>query len=304
MISAFSGFALIGVIVAAGWAVGRWLRLPENAEEVIGRLVYAVLAPCLLFDVVSRADLHVLFTEPLLVSATAAAACFGIFLLAVRGRDRGTRIMGSLASGYTNANYIGLPVATYVLHDAALVVPIVMVQLLVITPIALTLLEIVTTGRASWRSVLTAPLRNPLIVAVVLGAVVALTTVRLPSVLADPIATVGHATVPVVLIVFGMSLHGQRVLAAGSDRAATVVAVLLKSVGMPAIAVALATALRLSHSATYAVTVLAGLPTAQNVFLYGQRFQTSLVLVRDAIFLSTVACVPALLAIAYLFTRS
>jgi malonate transporter len=290
MISAFSGFALIGVIVAAGWAVGRWLRLPENAEEVIGRLVYAVLAPCLLFDVVSRADLHVLFTEPLLVSATAAAAC--------------TRIMGSLASGYTNANYIGLPVATYVLHDAALVVPIVMVQLLVITPIALTLLEIVTTGRASWRSVLTAPLRNPLIVAVVLGAVVALTTVRLPSVLADPIATVGHATVPVVLIVFGMSLHGQRVLAAGSDRAATVVAVLLKSVGMPAIAVALATALRLSHSATYAVTVLAGLPTAQNVFLYGQRFQTSLVLVRDAIFLSTVACVPALLAIAYLFTRS
>jgi malonate transporter len=304
MISAFSGFALIGVIVLAGWLTRRFAGLPDNAEAVLGRLVYSVLAPCLLFTGVARADLNVLFSEPLLVSTAAAVVCFGLFALLIRGRDRGTTIMGALASGYTNANYIGLPVATYVLHDAALVVPIVMVQLLVITPIALTLLEIVTTGRASWRSVLTAPLRNPLIVAVVLGAVVALTTVRLPSVLADPIATVGHATVPVVLIVFGMSLHGQRVLAAGSDRAATVVAVLLKSVGMPAIAVALATALRLSHSATYAVTVLAGLPTAQNVFLYGQRFQTSLVLVRDAIFLSTVACVPALLAIAYLFTRS
>src|SRR3954471_12039930 len=120
MISAFSGFALIGVIVLAGWVVRRWVALPENAEDVIGRLVYAVLAPCLLFDVVSRADLHVLFSEPLLVSAAAASACFGVFLLTVRGRDRGTRIMGAMASGYTNANYIGLPVATYVLHDAAL----------------------------------------------------------------------------------------------------------------------------------------------------------------------------------------
>jgi predicted permease len=48
------------------------------------------------------------------------------------------------------------------------------------------------------------------------------------------------------------------------------------------------------------VTVLAALPTAQNVFLYGQRFETGLVLARDAIFLSTVLCVPALLLIALL----
>jgi predicted permease len=48
------------------------------------------------------------------------------------------------------------------------------------------------------------------------------------------------------------------------------------------------------------VTVLAALPTAQNVFLYGQRFATGLVLARDAIFLSTVLCAPALLLIAVL----
>jgi malonate transporter len=301
MISAFSGFALIGVIVLAGWLTRRLAGLPAEAEAVLGRLVYTVLAPCLLFTGVARADLDVLFSEPLLVSTAAAVLCFALFALLIRGRDRGTTIMGALASGYTNANYIGIPVATYVLGNAALVVPIVMLQLLIITPVALTMLETATTGHASWRGVLMTPLRNPLIAAVVLGAILALTGRHLPALLAAPIDAIGSAAVPVVLIAFGMSLSGRGVLTAGSDRTATLTAVALKVAGMPAIAFALARALNLPHDATFAVTVLAALPTAQNVFLYGQRFNAGPVLTRDAIFLSTLACAPALLLITALF---
>jgi malonate transporter len=303
MVSALSGFALIGVIVLVGWAVRRWGGLPANAEAVIGRLVYSVLTPCLLFTGVATADLSVLFSEPLLASTAAACLCFGLQVLIIRGRDRATWIMSALAAGYTNANYIGIPVATYVLGNAALVVPIVMLQLLIITPVALTLLELATTGHASWRSALARPLRNPLIVAVALGALVALTGLRLPAVVADPLTRIGQAAVPVVLIAFGMSLSGRRVLAPGPDRAATISAVALKTVGMPALAFVLAVALGLERHATYAVTILAGLPTAQNVFLYGQRFDTGLILTRDAILLSTIVCVPVLLLIALLFTR-
>ena len=302
MISALSGFALIGVIVLVGWATRRWGGLPENAEAVLGRLVYSVMTPCLLFSGVAAADLGVLLSEPLVVSTAAALGCFGLHVLVVRRGDRGTRIVGALAAGYTNANYIGIPVATYVLGDAALVVPIVMLQLLIVTPVALTLLEFATAGHASWRSTVTAPVRNPLIVAVVLGLVSSVTGLRLPAVLAHPIATIGSAAVPVVLIAFGMSLSGLRLLAPGPDRVATITAVVLKTAGMPAFAFLLAVALGLARDATYAVTVLAGLPTAQNSFLYAQRFQTGLALARDAIFLSTVVCVPALLLIAILFT--
>ncbi|HEV8566292.1 MAG TPA: AEC family transporter [Actinoplanes sp.] len=302
MISALSGFALIGVIVLVGWATRRWAGLPKNAEAVLGRLVYSVMTPCLLFSGVAAADLGVLLSEPLVVSTAAALGCFGLHVLIVRRGDRGTRIVGALAAGYTNANYIGIPVATYVLGDAALVVPIVMLQLLIVTPVALTLLEFATAGHASWRSTVTAPVRNPLIVAVVLGLVSSVTGLRLPAVLAHPIATIGSAAVPVVLIAFGMSLSGLRLLAPGPDRVATITAVVLKTAGMPAFAFLLAVALGLARDATYAVTVLAGLPTAQNIFLYAQRFQTGLALARDAIFLSTVVCVPALLLIAILFT--
>jgi malonate transporter and related proteins len=174
--------------------------------------------------------------------------------------------------------------------------------LLIVTPIALTLLEVATTGHASPRTTVTAPLRNPLIVAVLAG-VSSLTGVRLPAVLADPVATIGSAAVPVVLLAFGMSLSGRPVLAPGPDRTATIAAVALKTAGMPAIAFLLAAGLGLPREAVYAVTVLAALPTAQNIFLYAQRFGTGLVVARDAIFLSTICCVPVLLLIAVLFTR-
>ncbi|MEV4640646.1 AEC family transporter [Actinoplanes sp. NPDC049548] len=303
MISALSGFALIGVIVLAGRLARSRAGLPADAEAVLGRLVYAVMTPCLLFTGVAEAELHVLLSEPLLVSAGAAFACFGAHTLLTRHGDRGTRIVGALTAGYTNANYIGIPVATYVLGDAALVVPIVVLQLLVVTPVALTLLEVATTGHASLRTTVTAPLRNPLIVAVLAGVVSSLTGVRLPAVLAEPIATIGSAAVPVVLLAFGMSLSGRPVLAPGPDRTATIAAVVLKTVAMPVIAFLLAAGLGLPRDAAYAVTVLAALPTAQNIFLYAQSFGTGLVVARDAIFLSTVCCVPVLLLIAVLFSR-
>jgi malonate transporter len=297
VISALSGLAVIAVIVLIGWVAGRWGRLPAETVPVAGRLAYTVLSPCLLFTSASASNPRVLFSWPLLVSALAAFTCFGLHTLVTRHRDAGTRIVGALAAGYTNAGYIGIPIAAYVLNDAALVVPIIMFQLLIVTPLALTLLQIVTTGHGSWRTSLTAPLRSPLSVAVVLGVLVAVTDVRLPSVVTEPIDAIGQAAVPVVLIAFGMSLSSARVLAPGPDRLPTIAAVAFKAALMPAFAYLLALALRLSPSETYAVTVLAALPTAQNVFLYAQSFAAGVTLARDAVFLSSLLCVPVLVAL-------
>lgn len=301
MTGALSGFALIGAIVLAGWALRRWTTLPGNTEAVLGRLAYLLLAPCLLFGGMAGADPAALLSGPLLVSTGAALCCFAVFALLFRRRDPATRILGALSGGYTNASYIGIPVATYVLGDATLVVPIVVLQLLILTPLALTMLDAAAAGGdSSRRALLLRPLRNPLVLSVLLGAVVAVTGLRLPAVLADPITTIGQATVPVVLVAFGMSLSGRRVLAPGPDRLPTIVAVLLKTIGMPLAAFLLARAAGLSAGATHTVTILAALPTAQNIFLYAQRAGTGLVLVRDAIFLSTLCCLPVMLTVTLL----
>ena len=50
------------------------------------------------------------------------------------------------------------------------------------------------------------------------------------------------------------------------------------------------------------MTVLAALPTAQNIFVLAMRYDRRVTLARDAIFLSTVLSVPAILAVAALLT--
>jgi predicted permease len=149
-------------------------------------------------------------------------------------------VIGSLASGYVNANNIGIPVAVYVLGNAAYSAPVVLLQLLVFTPIALTILDIQTTGTASFRSVVLKPLTNPLIIGSALGVLLAVTRVHLPAPVLQPFQLLGGAAVPVVLLGFGMSLHGQKILQAGSRRRDVLLASALKLAAMPLVALAVA----------------------------------------------------------------
>jgi malonate transporter len=46
--------------------------------------------------------------------------------------------------------------------------------------------------------------------------------------------------------------------------------------------------------------VLAGLPTAQNVFVYAQRYERGVTLARDTVLITTVGSVPVLVLVALL----
>ncbi|BDZ45293.1 AEC family transporter [Naasia aerilata] len=300
------GFGIIGAIVAAGYAVGRADLLGPGAGRVLSRLAFFVLSPCLLFTVLARADVHALFSSLLLTSAVAAfvtALLFAGVALLVWRRSLPEVVVGSLASGYVNANNIGLPVAVYVLGDPAYSAPVILLQLVVLAPIALTLLDISTSGHVSLGRILQQPVRNPLIIGSLLGLVVAVTGIQLPDPVLQPFELIGAAAVPVVLLGFGMSLHGQRPFQPGTGRRDIALATGLKLVVMPAVAALVGALLGLEGAHLYAVVVLAALPSAQNVFNYAQRYDRGVVVARDTVLLTTVGSIPVLLLVSLLLRR-
>lgn len=302
MLGVLTGFAIIGAVVLVGYGVARIRLLPESAQPVLGRLAFFVLSPALLFTVLAEADTSELFSALLPVSVAAAVTCFALYALVARlvwRRPVAETTVGALASGYTNANNIGLPVAAYVLGDPALVAPIILFQLVVAGPIALTVLDIATSGRVSLGRILSQPLRNPIIIGSALGVLVSVTGLELPDPVLEPFRLIGAAAVPIVLLLFGMSLHRRRVLAAGTARRDVVLATALKVALMPVVAWAVgAFALGLTGAALFTVVTLAALPAAQNVFVYASRFGRGVTLARDAVLLSTALSVPALIVIA------
>jgi predicted permease len=298
------GFAIIAAVIAGGYLIGRFDILGPGADRVLARLAFFVLSPALLFTVLAEADVHQLFSQVLPISAAVATlniVIYAVIALAIWRRGIPETVIGSLASGYVNGNNIGLPVSLYVLGDASSSAPVILLQLVVLAPIALTVLDLSTSGHVSLRRILLQPVRNPLIIGSALGLLVAVTGIDLPAPVLAPFELVGAAAVPVVLLGFGMSLHGSRPLAPGTERRDVVVAGILKLTVMPVAAWALGYfVFGLTGQLLFVVTVLAALPTAQNVFNYAQRYQRGVVLARDTVLITTALSIVVLVIVAAL----
>ena len=298
------GFAIIVAVIAVGYLIGRFDLLGPSADRVLSRLAFFVLSPALLFTVLAEADVTHLFSALLPISAIAAAVDITAFLvvaLLVWKRPLPDATIGALSSGYVNANNIGLPVSVYVLGDASSSAPVILLQLIVLAPIALTVLDVSTSGTLSLGRILMQPVRNPLIIGSLIGLIVALLHLKLPAPVLAPFQLVGAAAVPVILLNFGMSLNGRRPLAAGSQRRDVVLASSLKLAAMPVVAWLLGHFVwHLQGHQLFVVVVLAALPTAQNVFNYAQRYDRGVTIARDTVLITTALSIVVLVIVAAL----
>ena len=297
------GFATIGLIIALGVLLAQLGVLDVASQLVLTRLSFFVASPALMVTVLGRADVANVLSRNL--AATAAGVLVSALLYVVPAllvwRKPGSEtIIGTLCSCYVNAGNLGLPIAAYVLGDAALVAPTLLMQLLVLQPLALALMDhAVSTQRFSLVSALTRPLRNPLTVGSLVGLGLALTGAQLPRAVHDPLELVGGMAVPAMLLAYGVSLRLGPRPGHGTSLAELGYITALKLLVQPATAYCVGRfALGLSDTALLAVTVLAALPTAQNIFVHATRYARAEVVARDAIFLTTVLSVPVLFAIA------
>lgn len=299
-----TGFAVIGVVIAVGYVIGLRGSLGEHGRDVLTKLAFNVASPALLFTTLARADLSVIFSSGLLVTMLSTAAVAGVFVAVgvVRGWGVGRTTIGALCSSYVNSGNLGIPISVYVLGNASLVAPVMLFQLVVVSPLALTVLDL--SGRAEkgplWLRLLT-PLRNPVAVGSLAGVAVAAAGVHVPNPVMNPLTLIGNMAVPAVLIGFGISLRGSSMPARGVERGAVLLSVALKAVGQPVIAWVLAVGVFGIHGAALLdVVVTSALPGAQNLYTYASRYRVGEVLARDSILLSTVLSVPVLVGIAAL----
>ena len=297
-----AGFATLGAIIALGFLLAHFGVLGADSQELLTRLVFFVATPALLFQTLSKAPIGQIFSSGLAIAALSFVGTAAVYTLLARTvwhRSTGDTVVGAMSSAYVNAANLGLPITVYVLGTASFIAPVLLMQLVVITPLALAVLDTVATeGRSSVLRTLTQPLRNPITVGSFLGLLCSLAGWQVPSTIASPIALIAGMAVPGVTLAYGVSLRlGPRPIAGGSGVELAVVC-LLKLLVQPVLAYAAARWLfDLDGRALLAVTVVAALPTAQNIFVYATRYDRSTTLARDSIFVTTLLSVPVLLAI-------
>jgi predicted permease len=297
-----AGFATLGAIIALGFLLAHFGVLGADSQELLTRLVFFVATPALLFQTLSTAPVGQIFSSGLAVAALSFVGTAAVYVLLARvvwRRSTGDTVVGTLSSAYVNAANLGLPITVYVLGTASFIAPILLMQLVVVTPLALAILDaVVSKRRPSLMTIITQPLRNPITVGAFLGLLCSVAGWQVPAPIAAPVALIAGMAVPAVTLAYGISLRlGPRPTAGGS-RVELVVVSVLKLLVQPLLAYAAARWLfDLDGRALLAVTVVAALPTAQNIFVYATRYDRATTLARDSIFVTTVLSVPVLLTI-------
>lgn len=308
-----TGFFIIGAIIAVGAVLGKRGTLSDEDQEVLSKVTFLVANPALLFTTLSKADLEELFSTNLAATVISVIATLVVYWTAdvalvragkVERPTRSERIISSWTGVYVNAGNLGIPVATYVLGNPAYMAPALLLQLLILQPIALGLLDADRAqsagGSMGLAHLVSLPFRNPMTLGSGLGVLVAVTGAQLPAWLAEPIAMVGGMAVPGMLLAFGISLvYGPKVGASGAvvrGGLATTCKLLIQ----PATAFLAATALGGGPETVFAATVTAALPSAQNLFVIASRYKAAENLVRDTVLISTFGSMPVIFVISLL----
>lgn len=299
MTGVVTGFAIIFVVIFTGWFLAQRRVIGGDRERLMfNRVAFYAATPALLFDAVTNSDPATILTPVTAVVFGATAVVAAVYCAVFYRQGVAAMASGAAASSYFNSVNIGLPVSLYVIGDATYVVPVVLLQMLVLTPFILGAL-----GGNSLLGAVKTGLLSPVVIGAVAGLVVAVAGWEVPAPIAEPIALLGGASIPMVLMSFGASLKTSGVLADARSRPAVLTATALKLVGMPSAAFALATALGLGPDQVYAAVVLCALPTAQNVYNFAATFERGQIVARDTVFLTTFASLPVMLVIAFAFGR-
>ncbi|BAW92277.1 transporter, auxin efflux carrier domain protein [Actinomyces sp. Chiba101] len=318
MLRIISGLAVFAVVITIGWVLGRTGALPPRSDRVLTRLAFFAATPALMLTTLAGADLGAV------VSARALAAIIAELLTIagawavhrwVLGRGTADALIGALASGYVNAANLGIPVAILVVGDVTPIAPILLLQLIVLTPVSFAILDVITgrRGQTALRRA-TAPLRNPLLIGVATGTALNLAGWDLAGIAggspAEVLGLLGRMAVPLMMLSLGLSLaDSQRERRMGPEPLGRVTepagpalwcAVGWKLFVAPLIALAVGGLMGLRGQALLVPVTTACLPTAQNIFMYASRYERATGLARDTVLITTAGFAPVVLLAAAL----
>lgn len=305
MIGALSGFGVIWLVIGVGTLLGHLKLVDERGKAFLSGMSFLVASPALLFMLASDSPTDRLFSRPWLVSALAIAGVSAIYLVASRILTRPgapEAAVGVMSASYVNAGNLGLPIAAYVMGDMAWMAPVILLQVAFIQPVCLAVLDAnavrLSGSEPKWWSYPLMPFKNPLTLGILLGMLVNVTQVELPEVVTAPIAMIGDMAIPMTLLAFGVSLRIDPKPGVGPHVKELWLVQVVKIVIHPLLAWSFGSALGLDRADLLAVTVIAALPTAQNVFIIASRYSVATQLARDAVFWSTITCVGTITFIA------
>lgn len=282
------------LLMAAGWLLHRIGLAEERFLKQLNRITFHAFLPVMLFRNIYSADLRSVLNWPVILLAFGSLmALFFLLCLLVPRLVRDNRQKGVVIQGIFRSNYLifGVSIVTNMFGEEKAALAAMLSAILVPSYnfLAVIVLEVFTNqGRAKPREMALSILKNPLIIAGLLGLLVSLSGFSFPEALDSTFEQLGRIATPLALIVLGGDF---RVSALKGRFVKALVVSLVKLIAVPAVMLPIAVAMGLRQEVLVTVLIAWASPTAVSSYIMSQQAGADDQLAGQIVMFSSFLCI-------------
>lgn len=282
----------IFIIVMLGLVLKRVGFIDDHFNQIASKLVFSICLPVLLFTSISKIPLDDTVNFRLfnfsLVITLATFALSWLLVLKIEPRiDRGVMVQGGFRG---NLGVIGLALCSNAYGTEGLALASLLMASLTVAYniLSVFILSFYAGTELNWRKVVLDILRNPLIIAILLAAVVAAAGISIPKIILGAGEYLGAMALPLALLGTGagMSLKALR----GSTKATSVV-ILVKAILVPALVTMVAIQMGFRNLELGVLFLLFVSPTATASYIMVKAMGGNDSLAANLIMTTTLVCI-------------
>ena len=201
------------VLLVVGYVLKRWLKLADVTTKQLNQMVFKLFLPALLFKNIYTSDLSSDFDIRVVIFAICAillmytGLCFAIPKIESDSRKCSVMIQGIYRSNYV---LYGIPVTAAIFDENHLGMASVLAAIIIpmINILAVLLFELFRdNGKMNWGHAGKGVLKNPLVIASVLGLIFVFLRIPVPELAMESVSTLGSIATPLALIALGADFH-------------------------------------------------------------------------------------------------
>lgn len=261
------------LLIALGYALKRLKMYDEVTLKNINKLVFKVFLPVYLFHSIYSTDLSAVFDIKVILFAIAGLLIWFLLLMFLIPRmEKDNAKRGVMIQGMFRSNFVlfGLPVAISLCGEEN--IGITSLLLGIIVPIynvlAVITLETFRGTKPSVKKIVIGIMKNPLIIASVLGVGMYLLQIELPYTIEKTVVDIGKVATPLALIALGGGFAFHKVK---GDIKQLMVSVVGKLVISPLFMVTAAVLLGFRNEVLVPILLMSGAPTAVSSYTMAEQ---------------------------------
>lgn len=261
-------------------------------------LLFKIIMPSYLFAAAYKNDLSALLNMEYIAAylLTFAILALIVKVLFIKNLSTIAVCMRILAASYVNAAIYTLPVITILLKDPTAAIIGNIVQVIIIQPIFIILLNTIKHKEKSLTKKIVSVITTPLIIMPIIGILFNYLQITLPIPIIDAIFHIGSGASGLALFAFGLTL-GATKITTKCLKFDLLSIVFTKNLIHPLVAIFIAYLMKLESYWFNSLVIATSAPTAFVVYLISKQFSTEEELVKKVVALSSVISIISLVFI-------